>query len=132
MTIESTLVEIELAQDNDFLKIKETLSRIGIKSKDENVLTQSCHILHKAGKYYIVHFKQMFMLDGRDATLSDNDQSRLNRVVKLLSKWGLLKVLNNPYSDLEIGGTGSDVYIVQYKEKSNWVFRSKYKIGTRK
>lgn len=127
-TIE-TLVEIELQDSGDFLKIKETLTRIGIKSKDANVLTQSCHILHKAGRYYIVHFKQMFMLDGRETELTVCDKTRLNRVVTLLEKWNLCKVLNNPYLDLDTREPGTDVFIVQYADKSMWAFKSKYKIG---
>ena len=122
------LIEVRLDEPDDFLKIKETLTRIGIASKRDKRLFQSCHILHKRGKYYIVHFKQMFMLDGKDAQMSTDDVNRLHTIASLLHEWGLLKLadISKIYMDpLALKTTK----IISHKEKSEWKLESKYTIG---
>lgn len=126
----SCMVEIKLAQPDDFLKIRETLTRIGIASNTEKKLYQSCHILHKQGKYYILHFKELFLLDGKNSDFSENDMQRRNSITKLLSEWGLLTVVN---ADL-IQDTAplSQIKILPHKEKKDWVLEPKYSIGSQK
>ena len=124
------LIEVRLYNSEDFLKVKETLSRIGIASKKDNTLYQSCHILHKQGKYYIVHFKELFLLDGKEATLSDGDLGRRNRIVALLDEWELVEVID--YSRVESNMIPlNQVKIIPFKEKSKWNLVTKYTIGNR-
>jgi len=126
----SQLIEVRLYNSEDFLKVKETLSRIGIASKKDNTLYQSCHILHKQGKYYIVHFKELFLLDGKEATLSEGDIGRRNRIVALLDEWELVEVLD--YDRVESNMIPlNQVKIIPFKEKSKWNLVTKYTIGNR-
>lgn len=123
-----SLVEVTLREPDDFLKIKETLSRIGVASRKDKTLYQSCHILHKQGKYYIVHFKQMFLLDGKSSDFSEEDRARLNTIVGLLEEWELLDVvhpeqINSPRAQM------SEIKVISHKEKSEWNLVTKYNIG---
>lgn len=123
-------LEITLDHPDDFLKIKETLTRIGVASKKDKILYQSCHILHKQGRYFIVHFKELFALDGKQAELTDNDLERRNVIAKLLSDWGLLKIID---SDLHQSiAPLSQVKVISYKEKDEWDLQSKYNIGKKR
>jgi hypothetical protein len=122
------LVEIEFDQPDDFLKIRETLTRIGVSSRKENVLYQSCHILHKRGHYYIVHFKELFALDGLSTDLSVNDIGRRNSIVSLLEEWKLLKIVNKEQV-VEPRVPISQIKILPYSEKTNWELVPKYHIG---
>ena len=129
MNILDDFVEVSLKEPSDFLKIKETLTRIGIKSKGTNTLSQTCHILHKAGKYYIVHFKQMFMLDNKQTNFSGDDIARLNYIVTLLQQWGLITVVSSwfkPSNDRAVM-----VKIVPWRDKQNWTLVQKYSIGNK-
>ena len=121
-------VEVTLKQPDDFLKVRETLSRIGVASRKEKKLYQSCHILHKQGKYYIVHFKELFALDGKETNLSENDIGRRNRIASLLSDWGLVSIIGKtePIAPL------SQIKIISFKEKSEWNLETKYNIGKTK
>lgn len=121
------MVEISLNEPDDFLKIRETLTRIGVASRKEKKLYQSCHILHKQGKYYIVHFKELFALDGKYANLTLNDVQRRNRIAKLLVDWGLLEVVN-PESISNIAPL-NQIKVLAYKEKCEWILEQKYNIG---
>jgi len=123
------MVEVTLAQPDDFLKVRETLTRIGISSKKDNTLVQSCHLLHKRGKYYIVHFKEMFIIDGRDSNLTISDVERRNLIVSLLSDWGLVKVIDSKL--IAMKAHMSSIRIVPFKEKSNWSLQSKYTLGNK-
>lgn len=123
-------VEIKLKNDDDFLKVRETLSRIGVASKKEKVLYQSCHILHKQGRYFITHFKELFVLDGKSADLSENDLMRRNSIAKLLCDWGLIE-LNQPI-DEETLAPMSQIKILPFKEKNDWTLVTKYNIGRKK
>ena len=122
------MLEITLKQPDDFLKVRETLSRIGVASRKEKKLYQSCHILHKQGKYYIVHFKELFALDGKETNLSENDIGRRNRIASLLSDWGLVSVLGQ----LEPIAPLSQIKIIAFKEKNDWILETKYNIGKSK
>ena len=123
------MVEILLSEPDDFLKVRETLTRIGVASRTEKKLYQSCHILHKQGKYYIVHFKELFALDGKRANLSVNDVQRRNRIIQLLSDWGLITtVIDEP---LDIAPL-NQIKVISYREKNNWVLETKYNIGAKK
>lgn len=124
------LVEVSLKNPEDFLKIKETLSRIGLASKKENTLYQSCHILHKQGKYYIVHFKELFLLDGKDSTLAEGDVARRNRIVTLLEEWELLDIVD-PDKIEDLQSPLNQIKIIPFKEKSNWNLVTKYTIGNK-
>ena len=124
------LIEVELKNSDDFLKVKETLTRIGIPSKREKVLYQSCHILHKQGKYYIVHFKELFALDGKPSNFSENDKARRNTIVGLLSDWGLLNIISTDKIGEKI--PLNQLRILPFKEKENWVLMPKYNIGNKK
>ena len=126
----SCMVEIRLKQPDDFLKVRETLTRIGVASRSENKLYQSCHILHKQGRYYIVSFKELFMLDGKNSDFSENDMQRRNRIVKLLSDWGLIEVVNEELI-LEMSSI-SQIKILPYKEKGDWELIPKYSIGSKR
>jgi hypothetical protein len=122
-------VEVILESPDDFLKVKETLTRIGVASKKDRKLYQSCHLLHKRGKYYITHFKEMFLLDGKTSTFSDEDRQRRNTIVNLLEEWGLISVINK---DMIIDRMNlSNIKVLPYKEKDDWVLVSKYSIGNK-
>jgi hypothetical protein len=131
MNIVDSLVEVELPAQDSFLKVKETLTRIGVASKKDKVLYQSCHILHKQGKYYIVHFKELFILDGKANTLSDEDKARRNTVVNLLEEWGLVKAVK-PESVQDPVAPLSQIKVLPHKEKNEWELVPKYSIGKRK
>ena len=122
------MLEVTLKEPDDFLKIRETLSRIGVASRKEKKIYQSCHILHKQGRYYIVHFKELFALDGKQTNLSENDFARRNTISKLLKDWGLveLKGETEPIAPL------SQIKIISFKEKGDWTLETKYNIGTKK
>lgn len=126
----SSMVEVRLKQPDDFLKVRETLTRIGVASRNERKLYQSCHILHKQGRYYIVHFKELFLLDGKNSDFSDNDLQRRNRITKLLSDWGLVDVVNE--SMIEEASSISQIKILPHKEKAEWELIPKYSIGSKK
>ena len=126
----SSMVEVTLKQPDDFLKVRETLTRIGVASRSEKKLYQSCHILHKQGKYYIVSFKELFLLDGKTSDFSDNDMQRRNRITKLLSDWGLVDVVKE--ETIENLCTMSQIKIIPHKEKSEWELIPKYQIGSKK
>ena len=121
------MVEVLLNEPDDFLKVRETLTRIGVASRKEKKLYQSCHILHKQGKYYIVHFKELFALDGKHANLTVNDVQRRNRITRLLTDWGLISVVNEN-SVLDIAPL-NQIKVLAYKDKSDWVLEQKYNIG---
>ena len=125
------LVEVTLSEREDFLKVRETLTRIGVASKKDQTLYQSCHILHKQGKYYVVHFKELFLLDGKEADLSENDIGRRNTICRLLEEWGLLKVVD-PESIQDPVAPLSQIKIVSHKEKAEWALVAKYTIGKKK
>jgi len=126
------LVEVTLNEADDFLKVRETLTRIGVASKKDKTLFQSCHILHKQGKYYIVHFKQLFALDGKPTDLTENDLSRRNAIVKLLQDWGLVKVINESQIQVPEPIFISQIKIISHKEKHEWQLVPKYNIGSKK
>lgn len=127
----NNLIEVKIGEEEDFLKIKETLTRIGVASRKENKLYQSCHIFHKQGKYYIVHFKEMFIIDGKPSNFSEEDKGRRNKIVELLQDWGLLKVVEpekiaNPLASI------SQIKIISHKEKTDWILEAKYNMGRKK
>lgn len=124
-------VEITLPSSDNFLKIKETLTRIGIASKKERKLFQSCHILHKQGKYSILHFKELFILDGKDNTFADEDKSRRNTIVNLLEEWGLLEIVDPAKTEDPVAPL-SQIKILSHKEKDGWALEQKYNIGKKK
>jgi hypothetical protein len=126
-----SLVEVKIAEEEDFLKIKETLTRIGVASRKEKKLYQSCHIFHKQGKYYIVHFKEMFIIDGKPSDFSEEDKGRRNKIASLLQEWGLLKVVEaerivDPQASM------SQIKIINHKEKNDWTLEAKYNMGRKK
>ena len=127
---QSEMVEIVLNAPDDFLKVRETLTRIGVASRKEKKLYQSCHILHKQGKYYIVHFKELFALDGKYANLTVNDVQRRNRITRLLVDWGLLSVVSDE-SIMNIAPL-NQIKVLPYREKQEWILEQKYSIGSRK
>ena len=122
------MLEVGLSEPDDFLKIRETLSRIGVASRKERKLYQSCHILHKQGRYYIVHFKELFALDGKETNLSENDIARRNTIANLLRDWGLVEVIgtSEPVAPL------SQIKIISFKEKDEWILETKYNIGKKR
>ena len=122
------MLEVTIKQPDDFLKVRETLTRIGVASRKDKTLFQSCHILHKQGKYYITHFKELFALDGKDTNLSENDIARRNTIAKLLSDWGLVEVKGT----LEPIAPLSQIKIISFKEKDEWSLETKYNIGGKK
>lgn len=124
---EEDMVEISLREPDDFLKVRETLTRIGVASRKEKRLYQSCHILHKKGKYYIVHFKELFALDRKTTNLSLNDLQRRNRIVQLLSDWELITVLK--VEQIEDVAPLNQIKVISYKDKPEWILESKYNIG---
>jgi hypothetical protein len=124
------MVEVKLAQPDDFLKVRETLSRIGIASKKDRKLYQSCHILHKQGRYFIVHFKELFGLDGKQTNFSEEDIQRRNTIVKLLLDWGLVSVVNA--EKISEQAPLSQIKVISFKEKGDWILETKYNIGKKK
>ena len=131
MNIIESLIEVRLGEEDDFLKVRETLTRIGVASRKDKTLYQSCHILHKQGKYYIVHFKELFALDGKPSDFSDEDKGRRNTITKLLSDWGLIAVVDadkiiEPQTPL------NQIKILPFKEKNEWSLVTKYNIGRKK
>ena len=127
---QTDMVEVVLSEPDDFLKVRETLTRIGVASRKEKKIYQSCHILHKQGKYYIVHFKELFALDGKSTNLSLNDIQRRNRIVQLLSDWGLISLVNSEQiADL---APLNQIKVLSFKEKGEWTLESKYNIGRKK
>ena len=121
------MVEVILNEPDDFLKVRETLTRIGVASRKEKKLYQSCHILHKQGRYYIVHFKELFALDGKHANLTVNDVQRRNRIARLLGDWGLITVVNqDQVSDI---APLNQIKVLSYKDKGDWILEQKYNIG---
>ena len=127
---QSDMVEVTLGEPDDFLKVRETLTRIGVASRKEKKIYQSCHILHKQGKYYIVHFKELFALDGKKANLSLNDIQRRNRIIQLLSDWVLVTLIE-PDSVLDIAPL-NQIKVIAYKEKQEWILETKYNIGKKR
>ena len=125
-----SMIEVALREPDDFLKVRETLTRIGVASRKEKKLYQSCHILHKQGKYYIVHFKELFALDGKKANLSLNDVQRRNRIVQLLGDWGLVTV-NSKESIADVAPL-SQIKVLAYRDNGEWTLESKYNIGNKK
>ena len=121
------MVEVTLNEPDDFLKVRETLTRIGVASRKEKKLYQSCHILHKQGKYYIVHFKELFALDGKHANLTPNDVQRRNRIARLLADWGLISVVK--VDDVADIAPLNQIKVLAFKDKSEWVLEQKYNIG---
>ena len=124
------MIEVTLNEPDDFLKVRETLTRIGVASRKEKKIYQSCDILHKQGRYYIVHFKELFALDGKHANLTQNDVQRRNRIIQLLSDWGLITVLNaDKITDI---APLNQIKVLAYKEKGEWILETKYNIGKKK
>jgi|TARA_B100000212_G_scaffold111563_1_gene83050 hypothetical protein len=124
------MIEVSLNEPDDFLKVRETLTRIGVASRKEKKIYQSCHILHKQGRYYIVHFKELFALDGKRANLTQNDVQRRNRIIQLLCDWGLVTVINlEKVTDI---APLNQIKVLAYKEKGDWVLETKYNIGKKK
>ena len=124
------MIEISLGEPDDFLKVRETLTRIGVASRKEKKIYQSCHILHKQGRYYIVHFKELFALDGKHANLTQNDVQRRNRIVQLLVDWGLVDILNA--EKIQDIAPLNQIKVLSYKDKGDWVLETKYNIGSKK
>lgn len=125
------LIQVVLNEPDDFLKVKETLSRIGVASKKEKTLYQSCHILHKQGKYYIVHFKELFLLDGKKSDFSDDDKARRNTIANLLHEWELCDLVNPDKSKNPVASL-SQIKIIPHKEKTDWTLVTKYSIGKKR
>ena len=124
------MVEISLGEPDDLLKVRETLTRIGVASRKEKKIYQSCHILHKQGRYFIVHFKELFALDGKHANLTQNDVQRRNRIVQLLVDWGLVDILDaNKIQDI---APLNQIKVLSYKDKGDWILETKYNIGSKK
>ena len=124
------MIEVTLNEPDDFLKVRETLTRIGVASRKEKKIYQSCHILHKQGRYYIVHFKELFALDGKHANLTQNDVQRRNRIIQLLSDWGLITIMNE--SKITDIAPLNQIKVLAYKEKHEWILETKYNIGKKK
>ena len=128
MSVVDDLIEVKLLREDNFLLVKETLTRIGIMSKKDKKLYQSCHILHKRGKYYIVHFKELFMLDGKESSFSEDDRGRRNKIVQLLEQWELVKIVDRNKTEEPLAPI-SKIKILPFSEKDNWELCSKYSIG---
>ena len=124
------MVEVVLSEPDDFLKVRETLTRIGVASRKEKKLYQSCHILHKQGKYYLVHFKELFALDGKRANLTVNDVQRRNRIVQLLADWGLIEIVD--VSKITDIAPLNQIKVLSFKDKGDWILETKYNIGRKK
>ena len=129
---QSDMVEVTLNEPDDFLKVRETLTRIGVASRKEKKIYQSCHILHKQGKYYIVHFKELFALDGKNTNLSINDLQRRNRIVQLLLDWGLVSIVEQSKEKIADLAPLNQIKVLSFKEKNEWRLESKYNIGRKK
>ena len=129
MILLDSFVEVKLTNEDDFLKVRETLTRIGVASKKDQKLFQSCHILHKQGRYFIVHFKELFALDGKPTDLSENDLSRRNAIAQLLEDWGLVKIVNRKQVENPPPIFLSQIKILSHKEKDDWDLVPKYNIG---
>ena len=129
---QSDMVEVTLGEPDDFLKVRETLTRIGVASRKERKIYQSCHILHKQGKYYIVHFKELFALDGKNTNLSTNDLQRRNRIVQLLLDWGLVSIIEESKEKIADLAPLNQIKVLSFKEKNEWRLESKYNIGRKK
>lgn len=127
----NNLVEVKLNKEDDFLKVRETLTRIGVASKKEKKLYQSCHILHKQGRYFIVHFKELFALDGKPSNISESDVARRNTITNLLNEWDLINILNSSQTDNPIAPI-SQIKVLPFKEKDEWELVAKYNIGKKK
>jgi hypothetical protein len=121
------MLEVQLKEPDDFLKVRETLTRIGVASRKDKKLFQSCHILHKQGRYFIVHFKELFALDGKESNLSENDCERRNTITQLLADWGLIVILNSSVAEKK--APLSQIKVLAFKEKSDWDLQAKYNIG---
>ena len=130
MSLIDQMVEVTLNEGEDFLKVRETLTRIGVASRRDKSLFQSCHILHKQGKYYIVHFKELFALDGKNTNFSSNDLQRRNRIAKLLSDWGLISIVKE--EQVEELAPLNQIKVLSFKDKGDWTLESKYNIGRKK
>ena len=130
MNILETLVEVRLGEEDDFLKVRETLTRIGVASRKDKTLYQSCHILHKQGRYFIVHFKELFLLDGKPSNLNTNDLQRRNTITTLLSDWGLVSIVNNDQAKEK--APLRQIKIIPHRDKVNWELLAKYSIGNTK
>ena len=124
------MIEISLNEPDDFLKVRETLTRIGVASRKEKKIYQSCHILHKQGRYFIVHFKELFALDGKHANLTMNDIQRRNRIVQLLADWGLITIVN--VEKIQDIAPLNQIKVLAYKDKGDWILETKYNIGSKK
>ena len=124
------MLEVSLKEPDDFLKVRETLSRIGVASRKERKLYQSCHILHKQGRYYLVHFKELFALDGKHANLTINDVQRRNRIAQLLADWGLISIVN--VETIQDIAPLNQIKVLAYKDKGDWILETKYNIGSKK
>ena len=131
MSIIDSLLEVKIGEEEDFLKIKETLTRIGVASRKDKKLYQSCHILHKQGRYYIVHFKELFELDGKPANISENDIARRNTIANLMAEWGLVGLVDAAKSTEPVAPL-SQIKILPHKEKADWTLVAKYNIGKKK
>jgi len=131
MLNQEELIEVELKEPDDFLKIRETLSRIGVASKKDKTLYQSAHILHKQGRYYIIHFKQLFLLDGKKSDFSEEDRARLNTIANLLAEWNLLNLVDPRKSEDPVSPL-SQIKIISHKEKDDWILVTKYNIGKKR
>lgn len=131
MNVVDDLLEITIKQNDDFLKIIETLTRIGIASQKDKTLFQSCHILHKKGKYYIVHFKELFKIDGKETDLSEMDIQRRNAISLLLESWGLLKIVNKPKAESNTVSP-NQIKVISFKDKEDWNLVPKYNIGKKR
>ena len=131
MDLLDELVEVRLQSEDDFLKVRETLSRIGVVSRKDKVVYQSCHILHKRGRYYIVHFKELFLLDGKPSNFTDEDKSRRNTIANLMAEWGLVQLID-PKKTKEPVSPLSQIKILSFKEKDEWTLEVKYNIGTKR
>ena len=129
---QSDMVEVTLGEPDDFLKVRETLTRIGVASRKERKIYQSCHILHKQGKYFIVHFKELFALDGKNTNLSINDLQRRNRIVQLLLDWGLVSIVEESKEKIADLAPLNQIKVLSFKEKNEWRLESKYNIGRKK
>jgi hypothetical protein len=129
---QTDMVEVVLSEPDDFLKVRETLTRIGVASRKERKIYQSCHILHKQGRYYIVHFKELFALDGKKANISLNDVQRRNRIVQLLVDWGLVNISTESLEKIKDLAPLNQIKVLSFKEKGEWTLESKYNIGRKK
>ena len=129
---QTDMVEVVLGEPDDFLKVRETLTRIGVASRKERKIYQSCHILHKQGRYYIVHFKELFALDGKKANISLNDIQRRNRIVQLLVDWGLVNISTDAQEKIKDLAPLNQIKVLSFKEKGEWTLESKYNIGRKK